>query len=89
VAGSYLAKGTQTFQEYLDELIQPDQDALEFAALLKESAPTNHDRNISRTFLKSIRLLGEEGVKFLCLASVLAVAPILKAQGDLAGAREL
>jgi TIR domain len=76
VAGSYLAKGTQTFQQYLDELIQPGQAALEYGSLLRESLPTGHDRSISRTLLKSIKLLGEEGVDFLCLASVLATAPI-------------
>jgi Tetratricopeptide repeat len=76
VAGSYLAKGTQSLQGYLDELTQSQHDALEYGALLKESLPTGHDRSITRTFLKSIQALKEEGKDFLRLASVLAVAPI-------------
>ena len=48
----------------------------EYGALLKESLPTGHDRSITRTFLKSIQALGEEGKDFLRLASVLAVAPV-------------
>jgi hypothetical protein len=76
VAGSFLAKGTQSFVEYLEELSRPDVDAVEFGAELGESLPTGHERSISGTLLKSIRLLGEEGMDFLRLASVLAVAPI-------------
>ena len=76
VAGSYLAKGIQTFQEFLDELSLPNRDAIEYGALLMESLPTGHDRSISRTLFKSISLLGKEGLDFLCLASVLAVEPI-------------
>jgi hypothetical protein len=76
IAGSYLAKGVQSLQEYLDELGQPQHDALEYGVLLKESLPTGHDRSITRTFLKSIQALGEEGKDFLRLASVLAVGPI-------------
>jgi hypothetical protein len=49
---------------------------LEYGALLRESLPTGHDRSITRTVLKSIQLLGEEGRGFLRLASGLAVAPI-------------
>jgi hypothetical protein len=73
VAGSFLAKGTQSFQRYLDELGKPDQDALESGSHLKDGLPTGHERSISGTLLKSIRLLGEEGMDFLRLASVLAV----------------
>ena len=76
VAGSFLAKGTQTFQQYLEELGNPDQDAVEFGATLRESLPTGHERSISGTLMKSIRLLGEEGLDFLRLASVLAVDAI-------------
>ena len=76
VAGSYLAKVGNSFQEYLDELTDPKQDVLEYGALLRESLPTGHDRSITRTLLKSIELLGQEGGDFLLLASVLAVAPI-------------
>ena len=53
-------------------------DALEIGALLRESLPTGHDRSITRTLLKSIRLVGQEGRDFLLLASVLAIAPIAR-----------
>ncbi len=76
VAGSYLAKGIQTFKQYLDGLSLADRNAIEYGALNRENLPTGHDRSISRTFFKSINLLGKEGLDFLCLASVLAVAPI-------------
>jgi hypothetical protein len=49
---------------------------VEFGNVLKESLPTGHERSISATLLKSIRQLGPEGLDFLRLASVLAVAPI-------------
>jgi tetratricopeptide (TPR) repeat protein len=76
VAGSYLAKGAESYGEYLQDLRNPKQDAVEFGSELRESLPTGHDRSISGTLLKSIRLLGEEGMDFLRLASVLAVSPI-------------
>ena len=76
VAGSFLAKGTQTFRQYLEELGNPDQDAVEFGAKLRESLPTGHERSISGTLMKSIRLLGAEGLDFLRLSSVLAVDAI-------------
>ena len=44
--------------------------------MLKENLPTGHERSISATLLKSIRQLDGEGLDFLRLASVLAVAPI-------------
>jgi Flp pilus assembly protein TadD len=76
VAASYLAKVGNGFRQYLEELTDPSQDVLEYGALLRESLPTGHDRGITRTLLKSIELLGQEGRDFLLLASVLAVAPI-------------
>lgn len=76
IAGSFLAKGTQSFRQYLDELCKPDEDALEFGSQLKESLPTGHERSISGTLLKSLRLVDEEGMDFLRLASVLAVDAI-------------
>jgi hypothetical protein len=76
VAGSYLAKVGNSLQHYLDELADPRQDALEYGALIQETLPTGHERSITRTLLKSIKLLGGEGKDFLRLASVLAVAPI-------------
>ena len=76
VAGSYIAKGTQTYAEYLREFTNETQDAVEFGARLRESLPTGHERSISGTLLRSIRMLGAEGTDFLRLASSLAVAPI-------------
>jgi len=76
VAGSFLAKGTQGFRHYLDELGKPGEDALELGAELRVGLPTGHERSISGTLLKSVRLLGEEGMDFLRLASVLAVDAI-------------
>jgi tetratricopeptide (TPR) repeat protein len=76
VAGSYLALGVEGFEAYVEALKDPEEDALEFGQLLKESLPTGHERSISATLLKSIRQLGSEGLDFLRIASVLAVAPI-------------
>ena len=76
VSGSYLAKVGTGFRQYLDELTDPAQDVLEYGALLRESLPTGHDRSITRTLLKSIQALGEEGKDFLRLAAGLSVAPI-------------
>ena len=76
VAGSYLAKGLQTFEEYLVDLQNSSQAAVEFGALLRESLPTQHERSITKTLLKSVSQLGEEGLDFLRLAAVVAVAPI-------------
>ncbi|MDQ6700618.1 MAG: hypothetical protein M3Z36_10585, partial [Acidobacteriota bacterium] len=76
VAGSYLAQGIDRFENYVDALENPSEDAVEFGSLLKESLPTGHERSISTTLLRSIRQLGVEGQDFLRLASVLAVAPI-------------
>jgi hypothetical protein len=76
VAGSYLAKGIQSFFQYRNELRSPDRDAMKFGARLRESLPTGHERTIRGTLQKSIGQLGQEGRDFLQLASVLAVAPI-------------
>jgi hypothetical protein len=76
VAGSYLALGVEGFENYVEALRNPEQDALEFGQLLKDSLPTGRERSISATLLKSIRQLGREGRDFLRLASILAVAPI-------------
>ena len=76
VAGSYLALGFEDFESYVASLENPVEDAVEFGNVLRESLPTGHERSISATLLKSIRQLGPEGMDFLRLASVLAVAPI-------------
>jgi tetratricopeptide (TPR) repeat protein len=76
VAGSYIAKGTQTYAEYLRDLDSETEDAVEYGTALRELLPTGHERSIRVTLLRSIRLLGIEGSDFLRLASFLAVAPI-------------
>ena len=76
VAGSYLALGVESFERYVEALENPDDDALELGELVKETLPTGHERSISTTLLKSIRQVGSEGLDFLRLASVLAVAPV-------------
>jgi len=76
VAGSYLAFGAESIEGFVGALENPAEDAMEFGALLKEFLPTGHEPSISATLLKSIRRLGPEGLDFLRLASVLAVAPI-------------
>jgi hypothetical protein len=76
VAGGYLAQELENFQSYAEALENPREDAVEFGNLLEESLPTGHERSISATLLKSIRQLGPEGLDFLRLASVMAVAPI-------------
>lgn len=78
VAGSYLAIGV-TISQYLTDLrapARPGDDILESSAKMKALLPTAHSRSIFRTFISSIRQLGEEGQDFLRLASVLAAAPI-------------
>jgi tetratricopeptide (TPR) repeat protein len=76
VAGSYLARGFSTYPRYLAALSDPESDAVEFGAELKEALPTGHERSINTTVLRSVRMLGDDGRAFLELASVLAVAPI-------------
>jgi hypothetical protein len=76
VAGSYLAKGFTTDAEYLSALADPKKDAVEFGSELKEILPTGHERSIRATLSKSVGILGEDGLAFLELASVLAAAPI-------------
>ena len=76
VAGSFLAKRIQSFAEYLRDLKRQDTDALEFGAQLREQLPIGHERSVVSTLLKSVRLVGQEGMDLLRLASRLAVAPI-------------
>ena len=76
VAASYLGLGVEGFESYAAALEDPREDAVEFGSELKESLPTGHERSIAATLVKSIQQLGPEGMDFLRLASVLAVAPI-------------
>lgn len=76
VAGGFLAFGTQSAPEYLNELTAGRDDAVEYGALLSEALPTGHVRSIAATLLSSVRTLDPDSLGFLRLASELAVAPI-------------
>jgi tetratricopeptide (TPR) repeat protein len=79
VAGAalYASSSRTPFVTFLEDLENPTDDELEFAAELAGTLPTGHEASIASTFLKSIdRLESEEGLDFLRLASRLAVAPI-------------
>jgi tetratricopeptide (TPR) repeat protein len=78
VAGAALHKseGFQSFAGFREDLANPTRDELELAAELKGVLPNGHEKSIASTFIRSIERLGPEGLDFLRLASVLAVAPI-------------
>jgi len=78
VAGAalYDSSSRTPFVTFLEDLADPTDDALEFAADLKWELPTGHEASIASTFLRSIDRLESEGLDFLRLASMLAVAPI-------------
>ena len=64
------------FRKFRAELAHEDEDSLELANELSDTLPNGHEKSITQTVLKSIRRLGTDGLDFLRLASVLAVAPI-------------
>ncbi len=64
------------FDDFRAKLARPDKDALALAEALADALPNGHEKSIAQTMLRSIRALGAEGLDFLRLASVLAVAPI-------------
>ncbi len=64
------------FADFRTKLARPEKDALELAEALADALPNGHEKSIAQTMLRSIRGLGAEGMDFLRLASVLAVAPI-------------
>src|SRR5664280_1592646 len=68
--------GAEPYRQFLTELGGRDEDALELAKDLADVLPNGHEKSIAQTMLRSIRNLGPEGLDFLRLASVLAVAPI-------------
>ncbi len=61
---------------FREELANKGDDALELSTELADALPNGHEKSIAQTMLRSIRGLGAEGLDFLRLASVLAVAPI-------------
>jgi tetratricopeptide (TPR) repeat protein len=66
----------EPFGDFRAKLARPDKDALALAENLADALPNGHEKSIAQTMLRSIRGLGAEGLDFLRLASVLAVAPI-------------
>ncbi len=69
--------GNEPYRQFREELADQDDDALEMAKLWgQDLLPNGHEKSIAQTMLRSIRGLGVEGLDFLRLASVLAVAPI-------------
>jgi hypothetical protein len=64
------------FGDFRAKLARPDKDALMLAESLADTLPNGHQKSIAQTMLGSIRNIGAEGLDFLRLASVLAVAPI-------------
>jgi hypothetical protein len=79
VAGAALqaSLSSTAFTDFINKLVNPTKDALEFASELTGTLPTGHETSIASTFLRSIEKMGPEGQDFLRLASRLAVAPIL------------
>jgi tetratricopeptide (TPR) repeat protein len=78
VAGAALqtSLSSTAFTDFINKLVNPTKDALEFASELTGTLPTGHETSIASTFLRSIEKMGPEGQDFLRLASRLAVAPI-------------
>jgi tetratricopeptide (TPR) repeat protein len=69
--------GDEPYRQFREELADQDDDALEMAKDWgQDLLPNGHEKSIAQTMLRSIRGLGVEGLDFLRLASVLAVAPI-------------
>ncbi len=64
------------FRKFRAELADEDEDSLELANDLSDTLPNGHEKSITQTVLQSIRRLGTDGLDFLRLASVFAVAPI-------------
>jgi hypothetical protein len=78
VAGAALqgSLSSTPFTDFINKLVNPTKDALEFASELTGTLPTGHETSIASTFLRSIEKVGPDGQDFLRLASRLAVAPI-------------
>ena len=75
VAAALVAR--RGYAKVLENLRQPDRDALEFAATqFREALPNGHERSIAATLLASLRELDEPARNLLRLASVLAAVAI-------------
>jgi tetratricopeptide (TPR) repeat protein len=69
-------RGQQSYAQYREALAKLDDDELEFAAQLKGLLPNGHEKSVAATLLRSVLLLGKEGLEFLRLASLISTAPI-------------
>ncbi|MDZ7856440.1 toll/interleukin-1 receptor domain-containing protein [Sphaerotilus sp.] len=75
VAAALVAR--RGYAKVLENLRQPDRDALEFAATqFREALPNGHERSIAATLLASLRELDEPARDLLRLAAVLAAVAI-------------
>jgi hypothetical protein len=68
--------GLRSFADFRAALADHAKDELELAADLADMLPTGHEKSVASTLLRSVRALPPEGMDFLRLASLLAVAPI-------------
>jgi tetratricopeptide (TPR) repeat protein len=78
IAGAALAaeRGLRSFAEYRSALVGANEDELELAATLSDALPNGYERSIATVLTRSVEQLGDEGLDFLRLASMLAVEPI-------------
>ncbi len=67
------------FATYRKALAEKTDDELEFAATLAPELPTDHERSIATTLLRSIRALQAPGLDLLRVASLLAPTPLPRA----------
>ena len=68
--------GLQSFGEFRAALGKQSQDELELAGEFAGVLPSGHEPSVAATLLRSVRSLGDEGLDFLRIASLLAAAPI-------------
>jgi tetratricopeptide (TPR) repeat protein len=78
VAGAALAtqQGLVSYADFRWNLAESDEDELELVAELADALPNGHEASITRTLLRSVNQLAEEGRDFLRLAASLAPTPI-------------
>ena len=68
--------GLQSFGDFRVELGKQSRDELELAGEFAGVLPNGHEPSVAATLLRSVRSLGDEGLDFLRIASLLAAAPI-------------
>jgi tetratricopeptide (TPR) repeat protein len=68
--------GLQSFGDFRTALGKQIRDELELAGEFAGILPSGHEPSVAATLLRSVRSLGDEGLDFLRIASLLAAAPI-------------